>query len=250
MMKHNCFSVAALAFASAMMFTSCSTESNNAGKTPVKPAVISFEYQTLNADGYWCGDETGTPFDNWGSTAYSCTYQESGIIFPANFTPAWNSWSGYAISNRTATTYKSLIPDQFNSTVGKAHSGQNYCVVFPFGEAITLPKPATVVGFYFTNEAWVVDAILNGDGMTPGKFETTDWLKCVVTGTHVDGTTATLDLWLAKDGTYVSDWQWADLTVLGKVESLSFYFEGTKKNSWGLTTPTYLCIDDMTIQLD
>ncbi len=237
------------AIACSAVFTSCS-ESDN----PVTPApqqvVITFENQQLNADGFWCGDESGTEFDNWGSTGYACLYEEAGATFPVNYTPAWASWSGFAISNRTETTYKNMTPDQFNSIAGKAHGGSNYCVVYTFGEPISFGQAVTIKGFYYTNEAWTVDAILNGDGMTPGKFEATDWLKCTVTGKRIDGTTADVDIWLAKDGTYVSDWQWADLSSLGKVTELSFNFDGTRKNDRGLTTPTYICVDDVTVQLD
>ena len=86
--------------------------------------------------------------------------------------------------------------------------------------------------------------------MTPGKFEAADWLKCIVTGTHADESTASVEIWLAKDGDYVKDWQWADLSSLGQVTDIRFDFDGTKKNDWGLTTPTYICIDDLTIQVD
>ncbi len=243
-MKKHLFFVAA-AFAAMVGFTSCSQESNPG--TPVVK-VISFENKTLNEQGFWRGDETGTEFDNWGQKAYNCLYMEGIAKFTVNYTPAWGSWSGYAISNRTETTYKSMTPDQYNNITGKAYSGKNFCVVQTYGESITFDSATLVKGFFYTNNAWTVDAILNGDGMTPGKFEATDWLKCTVTGTKADGTTATVDIMLAENGTYVNDWQWADLSSLGKVVSLSFAFSGTKNNDYGLTTPAYMCIDDLTIE--
>ena len=228
-------------------FTSCSTQDNPTGN-PTKPdvTVVTFEDQTLNADGYWCGDETGTEFDNWGQKGYNCLYKENSVTFPVNYTPAWASWMGYAISSRTETGYKTLNPDQFNNITGKAYQGKNFCVVQTYGETIDFDAAVDIQGFYFTNNAWTVDAILNGDGMTPGKFEVTDWLKCTVTGTKADATTATVDIMLAQNGTYVNSWQWADLTALGKVVSLSFAFTGTKNNDYGLTTPAYMCIDNLT----
>lgn len=230
-------------------FTSCSKQDNPV--TPTQPAetVISFENQTLNADGFWCGDETGTEFDNWGSKGYACIYVEQGVTFNTNYTPSWASWMGYAISSRTETTFANatMTPDQFNNITGRAHTGKNFCVVQTYGETINLSEPAVVRGFWYTNNAWTVYAILNGDGMTPGKFDTTDWLKCTVTGTTASGTTATVDIDLAKEGTYVQDWQWADLSALGKVVSLSFSFTGSKNNDYGLTTPAYMCIDDLTL---
>ena len=246
------FGMAAIMCGIAFTFTSCSEVEDNPvpGTTP-QTVVISFENQTLGADGYWCGDETGTKFDNWGAEAYSCVYTESGATFTANYTPAWGSWSGFAISNRTATTYKDMTPDQFNNAVGGAHTGNNFAVVYTFGESIGLSGNGCVVkGFYYTNDAWTVDAILNGDGMSPGKFEANDWLKCTVTGTRADGSTASVDIMLAENGNYVKDWQWADLSSLGRVTALSFAFDGTKKNDWGLTTPTYICVDDIQVEVE
>ena len=71
------FALAAILGGFAMSFTACSNEDNSIGDIDdiipkTEEYLISFESQPLNADGYWCGDETGTPFDNWGSQAYSC----------------------------------------------------------------------------------------------------------------------------------------------------------------------------------
>ena len=247
-MKTNKFFLLAAIACGAAFMTSCSTNDNPVGTSSESVKVVSFENQVLNESGFWCGDTSGVEFDNWGSTGYACSYTEQDVTLPVNYTPAWTSWSGFAISNRKESTYNglTLITDQFNNITGKAYAGNNFCVVYTFGEAITFSKPSEVLGFYYTNDAWTVDAILNGDGMTPGKFEAEDWLTCTVTGTKEDNSTASVDISLAKNGKYVQFWQWADLSSLGKVTSLSFSFSGTKANDYGLTTPTYICIDDLT----
>lgn len=248
------FALAAIACGFALSFTSCSEEDN-----PVvnkQTYTISFEGASLNADGFWRGDETGTKFDNWGADAYACNYAEAGVNFPVNYTPAWGSFSGFAISNRTATTYNAatMTPDQFNNIVGGAHSGNNFCVVYTFGESIDFGGAVTVKGFWYTNDAWTVDAILNGDGMSPGKFEADDYLKCVVYPTPADENLmsgARLELDLAKDGDYVKEWKYCDLSdvdAFKNIKSISFGFEGSKANNYGLTTPTYICIDDIVIE--
>jgi len=232
---------------SGMTFTSCSTEDN-----PVEPVkntyTISFEKQALNADNYWCGDETGTKTESWGVASYACTYEQDGVKFPVNWMPDYLTWSGFAISSRTATTFEKLFPDQFNSITGKAYKGNNYCVIYSFGEVIEIPEGAVVKGFYYTNSAYTAKAITEGDGMTPGKFEANDWFKCTVTGEKADGTTSTVDIMLAENGNYVKTWQFADLSKLGKVVKLGFAFDGSRKNDWGVTTPAYICIDDVTIE--
>lgn len=263
MKTNKIYGLAAIACGLALSLTSCSVSDNpvtpDTPVTPVTPAqpevikaVIDFEGIALNSDGYWCGDETGEKFDNWGAEAYACKITKDVVTFTTNYTPSWGSWMGYAISSRTATTYdaKTMTPDQFNNITGKANSGSNFCVVQTYGETIdiNLAEGALIKGFYYTNDAWTVDAILNGDGMTPGKFDDTDWLKCTVTGTKADKSTATVDIVLAEKGDYVKEWKYADLSSLGKVVSLSFVFTGTKNNDYGLTTPAYMCIDDITIE--
>ena len=244
------FLLAAIAFGTALSFTSCSNEDNSSDRF----LTISFEGQKLNEDGFWCGDETGTPFDNWGAKAYACNYSENGVSFPVNYTPSWASWSGFAISSRTATTFDfaNLMPDQFNSAAGCAKSGKNYCVIFPYGESITFTKPVTVKGFWYTNSAWVVDAIVNGDGYTPGKFEADDFFKCIVYPVPAEGLGgARYEIDLAKDGDYVKEWKYCnlrDVDAFKNITSLSFNFESSRNNDWGITTPTYVCIDDIEIE--
>jgi len=248
MKTNKLFLVAALACAT--VFTSCSNE-DNPNPQPTKK-IISFENALLNADGYWCGNQNGTPFDNYGQTGYACNYVEQDVTFPVNFTPSWGSWTGFAVSNRTATTYSVMIPDQFNNITGTAKSGNNFCVLYPYGEEINFGKAVTLKGFWYTNDAWTVDAILNGDGMSPGKFEQSDWFKCILYPTPANGVGgASYDIYLAKDGDYVKEWKYCDLSgvdAFKNITSLSFSFDSTKKNDWGLTTPTYICIDDIEIE--
>jgi hypothetical protein len=145
-----------------------------------------------------------------------------------------------------------MTPDQYNNITGKAVSGKNFLIVQTYGESIDFGEGVTVKGFWYTNSAWVVDAILNGDGMTPGKFEKEDWFKCIISPTPVEGVGgARFEIDLAKDGDYVKEWKYCDLSdvdAFKNIKSLSFAFDGTKKNDHGVTTPAYICIDDIIIE--
>ncbi|MBR4480993.1 MAG: DUF4465 domain-containing protein [Prevotella sp.] len=260
------FGLAAIVCGAVLAMSSCTGNQDSPVIIPIpepdpEPEIVStvigFEGATLNADGYWCGDETGEKFDNFGSDGYACSYKEDIVNFPVNWTPAWASWSGFAVSNRTETTYaaETMTPDQFNNITGKAHGGKNFMVVYTFGEQIEFDKPVKVKGFWYTNEAWTVDAILNGDGMSPGKFEAEDFLNCVVYPTPAENVMsgARLEIPLAKDGDYVKEWKYCDLSdvvAFHNIKALSFGFEGTKRNDYGLTTPTYICIDDIEIEYE
>jgi hypothetical protein len=99
-----------------------------------------------------------------------------------------------------------------------------------------------------------VDAILNGDGYTPGKFEASDWFRCVVYPTPAEGEGgARYEIDLASNGDYVKEWKYCDLSNVAafkNIKSISFGFEGTKKNDYGVTTPAYMCIDDMEVVVE
>ena len=260
MMKTKFFAIAAIACGIVMSMTSCT--SNNDMPVVKKTATISFEGQTVNADGFWIGAAEGNSYsysDDWGGTTTTYTdnvYKEGPVTFPVTYnlyTSAYGTsdfWSGFAISNRTATTFDAatMTPDQYNNVVGKAHSGKNFCVITTYGEKISLGAGVTVKSLYFTNSAYTVNSILNGDNYSGDKFAANDWFKCTLKAEKADGTTATKDIDLAKDGGYVNDWQLLDLSDLGAITSLSFEFSGSRSNDYGVLTPAYICIDDITVE--
>lgn len=247
--------LAAAACTCGMVFTSCSEVDN---PIPQHNVIISFEKQALNADGFWIGEPNANGFsydDGYGgtTTAYDCTYTEGVLTLNTTYSlSSWgyDFWSGYAVSNRTETDYASLTPDQYNNVTGKAHSGQNFCVVQQYyGGTISIngTTGAVVDYLYYTNSAYTAASIVKGDDYAGPAFDKTDFLTCTITGTHPDGTTASIDIDLASNGDYVKTWKRADLSELGIVTDLSFSFTGSRTGEWGLNTPAYICIDDVTL---
>ena len=224
----------------------------------VSDDVATFEDTgiAMNADNYYCGDESGEVFDNWGSTGYCCTFTSGKFRFTVNYTPAWASWSGYALSSRSETTYNTLTPDQFNACTGSGYGGTgHFLVVFTFGERIEVlgnPEGEEVKGFYLTNNAYTLSSILNGDSYSGPAFEKGDWLMLTITGTHADGTESSVNTMLAdyrsedaQSHYYLGNWQWVDLSTLGKITSLSFNMTGSRTGDYGLNTPAYFCMDNL-----
>jgi hypothetical protein len=231
-------------------FTSCSKDDDEPATDPTK--IVTFEKQTLNAQKFWCGEKNNNGYEVWGAMVYPCTYTENFATF--NTTYGVSYWMGYAISARTQTSFTQGpnltpddTPDQFNNITGKAHSGNNFCVVQTYGETIDFAAAAGVKlkGFWYTNSSYTVEIIKNGNAFAK-KFGTSDWLTCTVTALTADGKTNTVALKLAENGDYVKEWKWADLSSLGNnVKQLSFVFTGSDSGEYGLNTPAYLCIDDM-----
>ena len=204
--------------------------------------VVTFEDFEVNENGY---------LNDFGEEGY---FESGGFDFYTNYFPEWSYWSGFAISNRTDTSFTTYELCQFNSCVGHGVDGsEKFAVVYPQGELIMadIVEGKEISGFYVTNNAWVVDAILNGDGMTPGAFTTGDYLALQIIGIHADESADTLTYYLADyrsenaaDHYYVNDWQWVDLSSLGKVGAVTFRMESSRKNDWGMTTPGYFCMDN------
>lgn len=244
--------------------TSCENQDNPVTPDGPTTATISFEHQTLNADGFWIGTAEGNSYsyeDEWGGKTTTFTdnaYVEGTVKFPVTYnlyeSAYGNSdfWSGIAISNRTETSYNALTltPDQYNNITGKAHSGKNFAVITTYGETIDLGTEGVLVkSLYYTNSAYAVSSILNGDSFAGAPFTDTDWFKCTLNITKADGTTANVDIDLAKGTNYVNDWQLLDLSSLGKITTIGFTFTGSRSNDWGVLTPAYICIDDITVEL-
>ena len=199
--------------------------------------TATFENLYLDSESYWHCNDSRTSFVS-GSYKF-----ESGAM------PEWNFYYNFSYSNQTHTTYTSLA-DQHNSAVGSGVDGsENYAVTYPQGGKIHVLNNAegdSIRGFYITNSAWVVDAIVNGDGYE-GAFAQGDYFKVIITADNGKSTEYYLADYRSTntaDHYYLDTWQWVDLTSLGKVKNLSFAFDGTKKNSYGLTTPTYFCLDN------
>ncbi len=220
-----------------------------------EPLVATFENLYLDAESHWAGPDTkgSVHAGTWGGQELWGSFLSGSFMFDNHYNLTYNSWEGFAYTNRTATTFRSYTTDQYNSCVGHGvDESPNFGVAYG-NTNITLvnsAEGAVVPGFYVTNSANNVNAYLNGDGMTDA-FTTGDSFTLVVTGYNGTETTGAVRVLLADytsedeaEHTYISDWQYVDLTSLGTVTRLAFSYEGGHSNSYGMTTPNYVCIDN------
>lgn len=166
-------------------------------------------------------------------------YGESGVYYFGN-----------VVSNKTGNTYD-FYADSDKSAKGGAYEGDNFLVwtySYTGLDHIQLLEQAVVPGMYVCNTAWVVNAILNGDGMSSDQgapFGENDWFKLTVHG-YLNGVevNAKVDVALATGTSYIADWTYVDLSGLGEVDEISFVLSSSKQNEYGMTTPAYFCIDN------
>jgi hypothetical protein len=125
---------------------------------------------------------------------------------------------------------------------------------------IQLPQPTAIRGMYVTNTTYAYLAVVEGrdtagtdvPAFVKGPFEDDDYFRLDVIGLDaVQRQTGIVEFYLAdyRDGKHeaVSSWTWLDLTALGdEVAVLSFELSSTDTSMFGISTPTYFAIDDLT----
>lgn len=225
--------------------------------------VATFEnLWTDPEDGFWMGDfSKGVE----GSTFVSGSFRFSNFASDTyGGEPTTPFWGNYAYSQTTTNTFSSYITDQFNNAVGGgADNSETFLVAYPQGgtiDVINNENGAVIPGMYITNNAWVVDAILHGDGMSTADgtetgaftgnigFQTGDWFLLTIKADNGKSIEYYLADYRSADETqhyYVNDWQWLDLSSLGTVKSLSFFLTSSRRNKWGTTTPSFFCLDNI-----
>ena len=187
----------------------------------------------------WMGEEPLADGANlWTSGNYTLyTYQD-------------NSWGltcyyGFYASNETENT-SAGSSEQYRSAVGGGYESANFGVWssdYYGSNSIRSAAPMPVAGMMVTNNAYTVNSMAKGDEYAK-KFEDTDWLNLVCVGKLAGVTTGTVKVELAKEGKFIRDWTYVDLSALGQVSEVMFYMEGSD-NSYGyLNTPAYFCFDN------
>lgn len=234
-MKKSIFFVAALA----LVFASC----EKGGESYQDKTVATFEEAAISPS----QAESYLAFKN-----DTTVFFESGIFKAQQVVSYGGSYVvGAVISNQTTTSVEDGYADAYKSAKGGAYQGRNFMVWYAdsWGPAsLSLTKDTVVAGMYVCNTALVADMIKNGDGMSsvPGGFTDNDWFKLTIGG-KLDGVAVNekVDFMLAEGTSIVTDWTYVDLSKLGTIDELTFEMTGTKTNTYGLTTPTYFCIDNL-----
>ena len=208
--------------------------------------TATFEDLYLKTNTHWRGNE---------ETGGNSKFYSGSYAFDNNYSKDMSSWSGFAYSSEATGSSNA----EFRAAPGSDYDNSaNYAVAYVYMHpTLTVTNKAegdSINGFYVTNTVWVEDAIKNGDGMSTvsGGFAKGDYFSLTAKGLNKDGAvTSEIVYYLADyrsdkaaDHYYLDSWQWFDLRPLGKVKTVTFSLESTKKNSYGMTTPAYFCMDN------
>ena len=237
----------ALLFASVALFSSCLDDTH---EDPVNYSVSNLENMSsvFNGKTYWNGEDG------------SGKLQDDFFVYTNNYNAEWGSWDGFSLSCSTSTTFNAdnYLTDQYNCCTLTPNANTflvGYYSAFGNGEpTIYTTKSKTDMTrrpFYpftvdVTNAAYTLTSIKNGDAYAK-KFDASDYLYLYVTGYKNGNETQSLKLPLAEKGMFLEGWATADLRSLGLVDEIRFKMDSSDKGDWGINTPTYFCLDNLTI---
>lgn len=122
---------------------------------------------------------------------------------------------------------------------------------------VKITSPHYAVGCYVCNNPYAYYTIQKGNPPAR-KFEQGDWFKLVAHGLDgQDKETGTVEYYLADyrsdnadEWTLNDSWQWLDLSSLGQVASIYFTMESSDTGEWGMNTPSYFCLDKLTVSTE
>jgi len=197
---------------------------------------------------------TGTVF---GTTEHFNRFTSGGLAFENRYIPAFGTWSRWAYSNRTDTTTPGFTNDLSAFTGGGAGGSANFGVGFNAVNTLELAAGFRApVSVMVTNVTYAALSMRDGDGFSK-KFggaagTDPDFLLLEIIGLDGGtGETGRVGVYLADYRSVpfiLDDWLEVDLTPLGaNVSTLEFRLTSTDNGSFGINTPTYFAIDDLTL---
>jgi hypothetical protein len=230
------------------------------------PTVVTFEE----------AGEASLANSIYGDNLYDGTYipyvhKASGMTFGYAYSSfeyggyVYSSWNGIALSqwtDRATMGYTNQCSVFYhNSTTGTGgHMGSStFAVVYLGTDAVISfedpEKEVEIVSMYVNNSTYTALSMKIGDLFAKSfSYTDQDWFKLNITGLSKDGVeTGTVAVYLADFRTPTAEgirtlWEKVDLTTLGKVHSLTFSLQSSDTGAYGMNTPSYFCLDNITFK--
>lgn len=219
----------------------------------VSRSVATFEDVALGEQGFWNGSDLSGEED---SGNYYGSFTSSVFSFDNIYTAAWGSYMGFACSSLTDTVTSGYM-NQYSPKAGEGANGSaQFALAYENGATFNCTYKEgytnnTLKSVMITNGTYVYNEIRDG-GAYSKKFESGDWFKVTFTGYKGETETGSVDYYLAdfRDGkTYINkEWVEVDLTPLSDATTVMITFDSTDKGQFGVNTPTYVFIDNLTIE--
>ncbi len=243
-------------FAAIVAMSAC-----NSNDEVVPTNTISFNGLELEANSAWYGQDMKGKASDDGMT-FNTTFTAGIATFANQYNKAWNGFNDFGYSNKVGTDYESVdLTDNIEKgfTAMNATGEDKYLVLYPNVDAsyqpmagiINFSKNIKINNIIINNNIWAYTSILNGDDVAATKFKEGDWFKVTFTGVDAEGKEiGGQDFYLADyrggKSKIISDWTTVDLSGFGTIKQLKITFDSSDKNDFGLNTPSYVAIKEIT----
>jgi hypothetical protein len=215
--------------------------------------TATFEDITVGVDTFLNGSDLQGGFSN-------------GNVFLSNtYDTGFNSWFGFGISTKTDITTAGYT-NEFSSISGAGYDNSStYAVAYnsylTSNAVMTLENNAAgkaLEGMYVNNTTYAYLSMRDGDAIAK-KFggitgNDPDFFLLTISA-YLNGTLSanSIDFYLADfrfaDNTQdfiLDEWTYIDLTSLGNADSVSFEWSSSDVGQFGVNTPVYFCLDNIT----
>ena len=211
--------------------------------------IVNFENIKLDPDTFWDGSDLS-----------SKGILTDEIWFPTN----WKSgylYDGFVISNKKDTTTKDYNNPYSSRSGGGYYGSMNFMTAFNPSYFLLTGTMAgkTISGAYINTNTYGYYTMLEGNIIST-KFggatgNDPDFFRIIFKGFFQKNPSKDSVIFYLADfrdadnqnDYIIRDWSWVDLSLLGKVDSVAFYFESSDTGFYGINTPTYFCMDNLTI---
>ena len=165
----------------------------------------------------------------------------------------YNSWEGFTVSKNAADTL-----NQFGCMAkgGLKGMGTPFVVGYYSNYMVAYPNVVLFSDNYYPKEVYICQSAYTYSSITKGdayakKFTSKDTLSLIISA--YDGVSVTdksVTYYLAVDSAFNKAWTKVDLSSLGECMGLSFSMNSTDKGQYGINTPTYFCLDGLTVSTE
>lgn len=219
--------------------------------------TVDFESWSIPVDSFWNNSDAMGP------------YIESNTTFSINYDSTFMSYDGFALSTMRDDTTAGY-GNQYSSYSGDAYSGNTYAVYYPgFGATHFAEYQYDVQfgGIWVNNSTYAALSMRDGDQFAkqfgspngadgnPDGTNGEDWFLLSIY--IIDGNDNQIDstgFYLAdyrfvdpQDDYIVDSWTFIDLSQLQVGRKLAFGLSSSDVGQWGMNTPAYFALDDLTL---
>lgn len=190
----------------------------------------------------------------------SVPFQTGSVLFRYKWDKPFAYWSGGFSYTNINDTANGNFSNLYNARAGKGYNNSTKYATGQNNAVMVLKAPYDKLdGFYITNTTYAYKSMKNGDQFAKKFGGTTgndpDFFKVTAKG-YFNGTVkADSAVFYLADYRFatntqdyiVQNWQWFNTSALGQVDSVKLIMYSSDNGQFGINTPTFFSIDDVTV---